>query len=92
MNHLFHNTSGSGFGCGIGQRHVFPISLRPCFAWTPTFPQTKNQAESIMNKLMEMLDDFVGHLEYYLERSVAFWMVIFFIYILTIIITAELGG
>tara|TARA_Y100000310_G_C20423965_1_gene688065 strand:- start:65 stop:202 length:138 start_codon:yes stop_codon:yes gene_type:complete len=45
-----------------------------------------------MNKLMEMLDDFVGHLEYYLERSVAFWMVIFFIYILTIIITAELGG
>jgi len=39
------------------------------------------------NKLLQMMDDFIGHLEYYLEKSVALWMVIFFLYLLFHIIT-----
>jgi len=63
------------------------LSLSPCFAWTPIFPQTKNHAELTMNKIIELIENIVGHLEYYLERSISLWMIIFLIYLLIVIIT-----
>ena len=45
-----------------------------------------------MNRLNQLIDDLVGHLEYYLEKSIGLWMIIFLAYLLIIIIKVELGG
>jgi len=42
-----------------------------------------------MNQLVQMINDLVGHLEFYLKKSVGFWMLVFMVYLMATIIKAE---